>query len=135
MFVNAISSVRRLAAILKLLGLPAQALHAGEAATAACKGAGTAGQRLAALPCRCAAACKPLGSPLQPPSITQEPPLPSWRAVVFPPPRPCPLHPAPSTGMQQRQRLKALDRFRAEANAVLVATDVAARGLDIKDVR
>lgn len=28
-FVNAISSVRRLAAILKLLGLPAQALHAG----------------------------------------------------------------------------------------------------------
>jgi len=29
-FVNAISAVRRLAAILKLLGLPAQALHAGE---------------------------------------------------------------------------------------------------------
>ena len=28
-FVNAISAVRRLAAILKLLGLPAQALHAG----------------------------------------------------------------------------------------------------------
>ncbi|KAL4431591.1 hypothetical protein ABPG77_001433 [Micractinium sp. CCAP 211/92] len=65
-FVNAISSVRRLVAILKLLGLPAQALHAG---------------------------------------------------------------------MQQRQRLKALDRFRADQNAVLVATDVAARGLDIKDVR
>ncbi|KAI7835433.1 hypothetical protein COHA_010662, partial [Chlorella ohadii] len=65
-FVNAISAVRRLAAILKLLGLPAQALHAG---------------------------------------------------------------------MQQRQRLKALDRFREEDNAVLVATDVAARGLDIKDVR
>lgn len=45
--------------------------------------------------------------------------------------------PAPCTqaGMQQRQRLKALDRFRAEDNAVLVATDVAARGLDIKDVR
>jgi len=37
--------------------------------------------------------------------------------------------------MQQRQRLKALDRFREEDNAVLVATDVAARGLDIKDVR
>ena len=29
MFVNAISSVRRLAAILKRLGLPVQALHAG----------------------------------------------------------------------------------------------------------
>jgi hypothetical protein len=28
-FVNAISAVRRLAAILKLLGLPAQPLHAG----------------------------------------------------------------------------------------------------------
>ncbi|KAL4459000.1 hypothetical protein ABPG75_013865 [Micractinium tetrahymenae] len=65
-FVNAISSVRRLGAILKLLGLPVQALHAG---------------------------------------------------------------------MQQRQRLRALDRFRAQPNAVLVATDVAARGLDIKDVR
>eukprot|EP00887_Chlorella_sp_A99_P006649 scaffold3.g6649.t1 len=65
-FVNAISSVRRLAAILKLLGLPAHALHAE---------------------------------------------------------------------MQQRARLKALDRFRAAADAILVATDVAARGLDIKDVR
>ena len=61
-FVNAISAVRRLAAILKLLGLPATALHAS---------------------------------------------------------------------MQQRQRLKALDRFKADTAGVLVATDVAARGLDI----
>jgi hypothetical protein len=37
--------------------------------------------------------------------------------------------------MQQKQRLKALDRFKAEENSVLVATDVAARGLDVKDVR
>jgi len=65
-FVNAISAVRRLAAILKLLGLPIHALHAG---------------------------------------------------------------------MQQRARLKALDRFRTDSNAILVATDVAARGLDVKDVR
>ena len=34
-------------------------------------------------------------------------------------------------GMQQRARLKALDRFKANENAVLVASDVAARGLDI----
>ncbi len=61
-FVNAISSVRRVAALLKLLGLPAVALHAS---------------------------------------------------------------------MQQRQRLKALDRFKADPTGVLVATDVAARGLDI----
>ena len=61
-FVNAISAVRRVAAMLKLLGLPAQALHAS---------------------------------------------------------------------MQQRQRLKALDRFKADSAGVLVATDVAARGLDI----
>ena len=61
-FVNAVSSVRRVAALLKLLGLPAQALHAS---------------------------------------------------------------------MQQRQRLKALDRFKADPAGVLVATDVAARGLDI----
>ena len=33
--------------------------------------------------------------------------------------------------MQQRARLRALDRFRADADAVLVASDVAARGLDV----
>eukprot|EP00794_Sanderia_malayensis_P007267 gene7267-8078_t len=37
-------------------------------------------------------------------------------------------------GKQQRQRLKALDRFTSTKDAVLVATDVAARGLDIPDV-
>lgn len=62
-FTNAISAVRRLAALLKLLGVPVYPLHAS---------------------------------------------------------------------MQQRQRLKYLDRFRASDNGVLVASDVAARGLDIK---
>ncbi|KAF0464168.1 P-loop containing nucleoside triphosphate hydrolase protein [Gigaspora margarita] len=33
--------------------------------------------------------------------------------------------------MQQRQRLKNLDRFKQNPNAVMVASDVAARGLDI----
>ncbi|CAG8699020.1 6376_t:CDS:10, partial [Racocetra persica] len=33
--------------------------------------------------------------------------------------------------MQQRQRLKNLDRFKQNSNAVMVASDVAARGLDI----
>ena len=37
--------------------------------------------------------------------------------------------------MQQRQRLKNLDRFVSNPTAVLIATDVAARGLDIKDVQ
>ncbi|KAF6144395.1 hypothetical protein GIB67_024622, partial [Kingdonia uniflora] len=37
--------------------------------------------------------------------------------------------------MQQRARLKAVDRFRANENGILVATDVAARGLDIPGVR
>lgn len=35
---------------------------------------------------------------------------------------------------QQRQRLKVLDRFRAATYGVLIATDVAARGLDIPSV-
>lgn len=38
-------------------------------------------------------------------------------------------------GMQQRQRLKNLDRFRANPRAVLVSSDVAARGLDIPGVQ
>ncbi|CAA6666482.1 unnamed protein product [Spirodela intermedia] len=37
--------------------------------------------------------------------------------------------------MQQRARLKAIDRFRESDDGVLVATDVAARGLDIPGVR
>ena len=37
-------------------------------------------------------------------------------------------------GKQQRQRLKALDRFSANRDSVMVATDVAARGLDIPNV-
>jgi ATP-dependent RNA helicase DDX24/MAK5 len=38
-----------------------------------------------------------------------------------------PLH----SQLQQRQRLKNLDRFKSSKNGVLIATDVAARGLDI----
>ena len=64
-FVNAISSVRRLGAVLKVLGLPVRSLHAG---------------------------------------------------------------------MQQRARMKALDAFTNDVNGILVATDVAARGLDVKNV-
>ncbi|XP_063905832.1 ATP-dependent RNA helicase DDX24-like [Zophobas morio] len=45
--------------------------------------------------------------------------------------RPLPLH----ASMQQRQRLKNLERFRDDERAVLVATDVAARGLDIPKVQ
>ncbi|KAL2530251.1 DEAD-box ATP-dependent RNA helicase 13 [Forsythia ovata] len=37
--------------------------------------------------------------------------------------------------MQQRARLKAIDRFRADEHGILVATDAAARGLDIPGVR
>ena len=36
--------------------------------------------------------------------------------------------------MQQRQRLKNMDRFKAAKNCVLVASDVAARGLDVPNV-
>ncbi|KAF5768186.1 putative RNA helicase [Helianthus annuus] len=37
--------------------------------------------------------------------------------------------------MQQRARLKAIDRFRGSEHGILIATDVAARGLDIPGVR
>ena len=36
--------------------------------------------------------------------------------------------------MHQKQRLKNLERFSANSNGFLIATDVAARGLDIPDV-
>lgn len=42
-----------------------------------------------------------------------------------------PLH----AQMQQRQRLKYLERFTSTDNTVLIATDVAARGLDIPHVQ
>lgn len=50
------------------------------------------------------------------------------------------VHALTSTGlllfqMQQRQRLKTMDFFRSNENAILVATDVAARGLDFPDVQ
>ncbi|KAG6451629.1 hypothetical protein O3G_MSEX007266 [Manduca sexta] len=44
--------------------------------------------------------------------------------------KPLPLH----ANMQQRQRLKNLERFRDDPRGVLVATDVAARGLDVPHV-
>eukprot|EP01029_Cantina_marsupialis_P010317 TRINITY_DN2346_c0_g5_i1.p1 TRINITY_DN2346_c0_g5~~TRINITY_DN2346_c0_g5_i1.p1 ORF type:complete len:800 (+),score=301.70 TRINITY_DN2346_c0_g5_i1:84-2483(+) len=36
--------------------------------------------------------------------------------------------------MQQKQRLKYLEKYQADPNGILVATDVAARGLDIPDI-
>lgn len=42
----------------------------------------------------------------------------------------CSLH----SNMQQKQRLKNLERFQASSNAVLISTDVAARGLDIPNI-
>ncbi|KAJ8947885.1 hypothetical protein NQ318_010031 [Aromia moschata] len=45
--------------------------------------------------------------------------------------QPLPLH----ASMQQRQRLKSLERFRDINDSVLIATDVAARGLDIPRVQ
>jgi len=41
-----------------------------------------------------------------------------------------PLH----ADMQQKQRLKSMDRFRKDRSAVMIATDVAARGLDVDNV-
>jgi len=43
---------------------------------------------------------------------------------------PLPLH----AQMHQRQRLKNLDRFTASSSGLLIATDVAARGLDIPNI-
>ena len=45
--------------------------------------------------------------------------------------KPLQLH----AGKQQRQRLKMLDRFVSQDDGLLIATDVAARGLDIPDVK
>lgn len=44
--------------------------------------------------------------------------------------KPLPLH----ANMHQKQRLKNLERFQAEENGLLIATDVAARGLDIPNI-
>ena len=39
------------------------------------------------------------------------------------------------SGMQQKQRIKHLNAFQKESNSMLLATDVAARGLDIPNVQ
>ncbi|XP_063897514.1 ATP-dependent RNA helicase DDX24 [Helicoverpa armigera] len=44
--------------------------------------------------------------------------------------RPLPLH----ASMPQRQRIKNLERFRDDPHGILIATDVAARGLDIPNI-
>ena len=44
---------------------------------------------------------------------------------------PLPLH----ASMAQRQRLKNVERFAAKDDALLVASDVAARGLDIPNIQ
>lgn len=44
-----------------------------------------------------------------------------------------PIH-ALHAQLKQRQRLAHLDRFRKSDDAILIATDVAARGLDIPGV-
>ncbi|KIJ33536.1 hypothetical protein M422DRAFT_213415 [Sphaerobolus stellatus SS14] len=41
-----------------------------------------------------------------------------------------PLH----SGLQQKQRLKNFDRFKSKSHSVLLATDIAARGLDVPSV-
>ncbi|KAF8328214.1 P-loop containing nucleoside triphosphate hydrolase protein [Cantharellus anzutake] len=41
-----------------------------------------------------------------------------------------PLH----SGLQQRQRLKNLERFKRNERAVLISTDLAARGLDVQNI-
>lgn len=39
------------------------------------------------------------------------------------------------SGMQQKQRIKHLNAFQKESNCLLLATDVAARGLDIPNIQ
>lgn len=209
-FVNAISSVRRLGAILKMLGLPAHPLHAGElvmfALTSSLRNsfskhshtyfradalralletnpesAGPPGAPVAqvsSLLCYCSygmgldavnavssvrrhpegdgPACaikchRPQPKPRGPPLIASHlsPQACSsacgWRrwdrfktdpnTVLLAASDGAPAPALPPAGMQQRARLKALDRFKTDPHAILVATDVAARGLDVKDVR
>ncbi|CAG7712995.1 unnamed protein product [Allacma fusca] len=44
-------------------------------------------------------------------------------------------HPALHSDMHQKQRLRSLENFTANDNGILIATDVAARGLDIVDIQ
>jgi ATP-dependent RNA helicase DDX24/MAK5 len=112
-FVNAVSAVRRLAALLQLLGLPAVALHAQQQQR----------QRLKALD-RCAC-CTECAWPRL--AVAIAPPCCSWVAAAL---RPFPSHTSPPP-----PRLRCGRRFKAAPHGVLVATDVAARGLDISDVQ
>lgn len=114
-FVNAISSVRRVAAILKALGLPAHALHAQQQQRQRLKVGGRMHDPTWTIFCAYRATLIGMGRRR---GITRRSVGPSYLD---------PLTPCPSA--------KAVDRFKAQEQAILVATDVAARGLDIKGVR
>ncbi|KAH8829465.1 P-loop containing nucleoside triphosphate hydrolase protein [Flagelloscypha sp. PMI_526] len=43
----------------------------------------------------------------------------------------CPLH----SGMDQKARLKSLDRFRSRSGSILLTTDLSSRGLDLPSIR
>ena len=117
-FVNAVSATRRLAALLGRLGIPAVALHASQQQR----------QRLKARATPCQPPCMLIGLMLigvllysggdtshtcwQPVTARSREIIPAWLLIT-----------------------QALDRFKKEPNGVLVATDVAARGLDVPDVR
>ena len=159
-FVNAVSALRRVVALLKLLGVPAVALHAQqqqrqrlkvctftrslhaqqprltvrrEDRCIMCGG-------LEVVPCPAAKAiqCCFASTSLHCLESSEEAACalyssPNNLLALNPS-----LNPKTSTFSQYAEccaAVQALDRFRRESNGVLVATDVAARGLDVKDIR
>ncbi|CAI7885661.1 unnamed protein product, partial [Closterium sp. NIES-54] len=123
-FCSAISSVRRLASLLSLLQVPSfplllHRIHAQQQQLQRLKALDRFKQHVL-LPAPLLLNLFGLSSYLHPRSC---PLSPSAQVPSFP------LH----AQQQQRQRLKALDRFKQHPSGVLVATDVAARGLDVPE--
>lgn len=140
-FVERKSRCNDVAEVLQGEGVPAVPLHGGltqvrvtQRQRPGSRGVllrGCAGVRDAWMQCRPAAAAAACRNALLPPTSR---PAAAAAACCRPPPPPCANRVPPPAHALQYEREQSLKDFSSGAVRVLIATDVASRGLDVKDV-
>ncbi len=136
-FANAVSTIRRVAAILQQLGVPAAPLHASmqqrqrlKVTTLSQAGLFHYGpiDRMPSFTASCGRVCHDQGS------FPTDSPEPEYQHVAVMEQMTSPEKCMRAASAWHVGATQALDRFKSSPSGVLVATDVAARGLDVKGV-